>query len=69
MEKSKKITDQVSEVLIIQSEKFSSENGYSLSEVYRKLEKHGLSSKSEFTLPLQDTIGRTFHEQIRMKCD
>jgi hypothetical protein len=57
----KNITDDLIEVLDKNKDKFQNSN---LIGVYAKMSKLGISSKTEYTLPPKDTIGKTFHKQI-----
>ena len=39
-----------------------------LRQSFEKFSKMGIETKSTYSLPLKDTIGRTFREQIQFKC-
>lgn len=45
---------------------FTEQSG-DLSEIYAKLSKIGIDIKSTYSLPLKDTIGKVFREQIQFK--
>lgn len=66
MNKEKSITDKLNEVLEKESLRFPQKNS-SLFEIYKKFSKLGIDTRSTFTLPLKDTIGRTFQELIKFK--
>lgn len=40
--------------------------GSKLSNVYSKMERLGISTKTEYSLPPKDTIGKTFHIQTAL---
>ncbi len=63
MEKQDSITNKLEKLL--ENETFNRGNNPSLSNVYRILEKHNLLTKTEYTLPLKDTIGRVYFERIQ----
>ncbi len=54
--------DLMIEALDKSSEKFKRSK---LFEVYAKLDKLGIISKTEYSLPPKDTIGKTFHSQTQ----
>lgn len=60
--KEKTTTDKLIETLEQNKDKFQNTN---LVGVYKKMTKLGISSKTEYTFPPKDTIGKTFHEQIQ----
>jgi hypothetical protein len=66
MKTKKPITEQLVEVL--ENEKVRiSEKGGTLSNAFSKFLKIGIDTKSTYTFPLKDTIGKTFREQIQFK--
>lgn len=58
----KTTTDKLIETLDKNKDKFQNSN---LVGVYAKMTKLGISSKTEYTFPPKDTIGKIFHEQIQ----
>lgn len=62
----KTTTEKLTEVLAKGKTQFSEKEG-SLSGVYAKFSKIGIDISSTYTLPLKDTIGRTFREQTQFK--
>lgn len=58
-------TEKLIEVLAREKQKFAKIG--SLTEVYSKFSKIGIDTKSTYSLPLKDTIGKTFQEQIQFK--
>jgi hypothetical protein len=60
--KEKTTTEKLIETLDKSKEKFQNSN---LVGVYEKMAKLGIPSKTEYTFPPKDTIGKTFHEQIQ----
>ena len=62
----KTTTEKLQEALRKESSKYVSEKG-KLSESFAKFSKLGISTKSSYSLPLKDTIGKTFREQIQVK--
>ena len=61
------LTDKVESLLEDKSNKFTNNKRSNLSKVFETLEKHGLLSKSEYTLPMKDTIGRTYFDKVQFK--
>lgn len=59
-------TEKLSEVLSKEKNHFADRRGV-LSESYSKFSKIGIDAKSTYSLPLKDTIGKTFREQILFK--
>ena len=55
-------TEKLIETLNRDRDKFQNS---SLVGVYLKMAKLGISSKTEYSLPPKDTIGKNFHEQIQ----
>jgi hypothetical protein len=60
--RAKTTTDKLIETLAENHDRFQKTN---LVGVYEKMTKLGISSKTEYTFPPKDTIGKTFHEQIQ----
>ena len=52
------------ETLKKESIKFNPKAGFNLSSVFKILEKNGISNKSKYSLPLKDTIGKVYFEQM-----
>jgi len=65
MEKS--VTDQLKNVILKESNNFSSEKGHNLQNVLDTLSKNGIPTNSGYSLPLKDTIGKSFHEGSHFK--
>jgi hypothetical protein len=63
--KIKTITEKFSETLEKEKDHFAKIG--SLSGFYTKLAKMGIDTKTTYTLPLKDTIGRTFRKQSQAK--
>lgn len=62
---SKKNTAQkLQEILTEEAEKFASSES-KLSKSFKKFSAMGIITKSTYTLPLKDTIGKTFREQTQ----
>ncbi|MDY0083209.1 MAG: hypothetical protein RBR74_08525 [Ignavibacteriaceae bacterium] len=66
MERNKTITEKLSEVISKEKVHFGKSGG-TLLDIYDKLLKIGIDTKSTYSLPLKDTIGKTFREQIQFK--
>lgn len=66
MEIDTRTTEKLSEVLSKEKNHFADRRG-SLSESYSKFSKIGIDTKSTYSLPLKDTIGKTFWEHIQFK--
>jgi hypothetical protein len=60
--KEKTTSDKLLETLDSNKDKFQNTK---LVDVYRKMSKLGISSKTEYSLPPKDTIGKILHEQIQ----
>jgi hypothetical protein len=58
----KTISEKLTETLNANKDKFQNS---SLVGVYEKMSKLGISSKTEYTFPPKDTIGKNFHKQIQ----
>ncbi|MEA3445002.1 MAG: hypothetical protein U9R19_09800 [Bacteroidota bacterium] len=59
------ITDTLKKLLDDKSKNLSNNKTSNLSNVFEILAKHGLLSKSEYTLPLTDTIGKAYFDRIQ----
>lgn len=59
------LTDKLEKLLESKPIKPSDKNNANLSSVFEVLAKHGLLAKSEYTLPLKDTIGKTYFDKIQ----
>jgi hypothetical protein len=66
MKKLETIAEKLSEVLAKEKVHFAKKGG-TLSNVYDKFSKIGIDTKSTYSFPLKDTIGKTFREQIQLK--
>jgi len=66
--KTKSTIKKLKEILIKENERFKVKDG-NLKEVYSKFSKIGIDTKSEYTFPLKDTLGRTFEEHLRFTID
>ncbi|MEM1259663.1 MAG: hypothetical protein AAGH81_14105 [Bacteroidota bacterium] len=64
MSEKKSIEKRLIDSLAKESKKFAQKES-KLSETYSKLSKAGIDTKSTYSLPLKDTIGKTFREQIQ----
>lgn len=53
------------EILNKEALKFNPKNGFNLGSVFKILEKNGISNKSNYSLPLKDTIGKVYFEQMQ----
>jgi hypothetical protein len=60
-----KTREELIKVLKKESIKFNQNAGYKLSTVFDILEKNGISSKSKYSLPHKDTIGKVYFEQVQ----
>jgi hypothetical protein len=60
------ITGDLAEVLRAESKRFAGEEG-TLQKAMEKFIEMGLDTKSSYGLPMTDTIGKTFHEQLQCK--
>jgi hypothetical protein len=56
----------LTELLAKETRKFA-EKDSTLKGVYSKFSKMGIDTKSTYSLPLKDTIGKTFSEQLQSK--
>lgn len=64
MKKAKTVTGKLENLLEKESRRFSKTTGDSkISGVYSKLSKHGLLTKTEYSLPLKDTIGKAYFDK------
>lgn len=64
MKKTRTISRKVEDLLEKESKRFSYPHGDSkISGVFGKLAKHGLLTKSEYSFPLKDTIGKTYFDK------
>jgi len=61
-----RITEALTEVLETESKRFTGEES-TLKDAMEKFIEMGLDTTSSYNLPLKDTIGRTFHEQLQCK--
>jgi len=66
MKTEKILTEELKEVMTKEKKHFTEQSG-DLSEIYAKLSKIGIDIKSTYSLPLKDTIGKVFREQIQFK--
>lgn len=64
MSKKKSIEMRLIDSLAKESKKFTQKES-KLSETFTKLSKVGIETKSTYTLPLKDTIGKTLREQVQ----
>ncbi|MEM9685381.1 MAG: hypothetical protein AAF934_00480 [Bacteroidota bacterium] len=64
MSEKKSIEEKLIDSLAKESKKFAQKES-KLSEILEKLSKAGIETKSTYSLPLKDTIGKTFREQIQ----
>ncbi len=64
MSDKKSIEKRLINSLAKESKKFAPKES-KLSETFSKLSKMGVEIKSTYSLPLKDTIGKTFREQIQ----
>ena len=60
----KTTTDKLSELIAKESKKFAEKDGV-LKKTYSKFSKIGIDTKSTYSFPLKDTIGKTFQEQLQ----
>ncbi|MDO9152987.1 MAG: hypothetical protein Q7U47_04650 [Paludibacter sp.] len=60
----KSTTERLAELLAKETKKFAKKEG-SLKEIYSKFSKIGIDTKSTYSFPLKDTIGKTFREQLQ----
>ncbi len=60
----KTITEKLQESLSKESKKFS-KKGSNLKESYSKFSKIGIELNPTYSLPMKDTIGKTFREQVQ----
>jgi len=60
------ITKDLTKVLSKEQKQFA-KKGNTLSGIYDKFFKLGIETKTTYSLPLKDTIGKTFNEQIQFK--
>ncbi len=60
----KSTTERLTE-LIAKETKIFAEKESSLKEAYSKFSKIGIETKSTYSFPLKDTIGKTFREQVQ----
>lgn len=68
MKTEKTITEKLTEVIEKEKNQFA-EKGGTLTEIYAKFLKIGIDTKSSYSLPLKDTIGKTFREQVQFKSE
>lgn len=66
MNTDKSLSEKLTEVIAKEKIHFTQKGG-ALSEIYAKFSKIGIDTKSSYSLPLKDTIGKTFREQIQFK--
>lgn len=64
--KNKTTTELLQESLLKESKKFTDKES-KLSGTFAKFSKFGIDVKTNFNLPLKDTIGKTFREQSQFK--
>ncbi len=64
--KTQQITDRLTELIEKETKEFAKKDG-ALKEAFVKFSKIGIVTKSTYSLPLKDTIGQTFREQIKFK--
>ncbi len=64
MNKNKSVEKRLLDSLAKESKKFAQRES-KLSGIILKLSEAGIDTKSNYSLPLKDTIGRTFREQIQ----
>ncbi len=60
----KSTTERLAELLAKETKNFA-EKENSLKETYSKFLKIGIDTKSTYSFPLKDTIGKTFREQLQ----
>jgi hypothetical protein len=60
----KSTTERLTELLAKETKKFA-EKESSLKGTYSKFSKIGIDTKSTYSFPLKDTIGKTFREQLQ----
>lgn len=60
----KSTTERLTELLEKETKKFA-EKDSSLKETYSKFSKIGIDTKSTYSFPMKDTIGKTFREQLQ----
>jgi len=60
----KSTTDRLSELLVKESKKFAQKES-AIKQSYSKFSKIGIDTKSSYSFPLKDTIGKTFNEQLQ----
>jgi hypothetical protein len=69
MKNASSLTEKFENLLEKESNKFAKKQTVSkISGVYSKLSKHGLLTKSEYTFPLKDTIGKTYFDKSQFTC-
>lgn len=66
MKTEKTITEKLTDVIAKEKNNFA-EKGGTLTDIYAKFSKIGIDTKSTYSLPLKDTIGKTFREQVQFK--
>jgi len=59
-------TEKLQETLVIENQKFEKKES-KLSSVQTKILKIGLETKSTYSLPMKDTIGKNFRELLQFK--
>ncbi len=64
MKENKSIEERLIDSLAKESKKFAQKES-KLSDTISKLSKVGIETKSTYSLPLKDTIGKTFREQVQ----
>ncbi len=60
-----KIDKKIIKVVASESKKFTNENGYKLNSVFEILDRNGINTKSTYSLPLKDTIGKVYFDQVQ----
>jgi len=60
------ITEKFTALIAKETKEFAKKDG-TLKDVFTKFSKIGIDTKSTYSLPLKDTIGLTFREQIKFK--
>ncbi len=58
-------TEQLRTLLEEEAEKFAKKESGLSNDIYLKFSKMGINTKSVYSLPLVDTIGKTFREQLQ----
>lgn len=68
MKDEKTVTEKLTEVIAKEKIHFAKKGG-TLTEIFAKFSKIGIETKSTYSLPLKDTIGKTFREQMQFKSE